>query len=267
MDAAIHQMYYLRLPSGPPTQADIWDGLPTWGGTQPFCTGILITPRCDLAHDKTAVINYLPILPLNEYLLRIGGFVVIEQELNRLKERLRQTARSLDIREVLDMGLPVDEILDLIGQGRLQTSVSNPKQLDKHIAEFRSLSELHGQLISIVDQDILSEADLALANPREVSLHKRDVIRNKLIDTYFLPPCPPLLPSPSVALLRHVYTCEIEALRNLHKLDEKPMRRPERMLRLKSPFIESLVARLAALFTRVGTRDLPQEAVDELADT
>ncbi len=40
---------------------------------------------------------------------------------------------------------------------------------------------------------------------------------------------------------------------------------PVRLMRLKSPYIESLMSRFAALFTRVGTRDLPPELVDEFS--
>jgi hypothetical protein len=37
-------------------------------------------------------------------------------------------------------------------------------------------------------------------------------------------------------------------------------------VRLKSPYVEALVSRMAALFIRVGVRDLPADAVDEFAE-
>jgi hypothetical protein len=74
MPYSILESYYLRLPSGPPTQADIWEGLPAWADQEETCTGLLITPRCDFAHEKTPVVNYLPIIPLKQYVLRFAGF-------------------------------------------------------------------------------------------------------------------------------------------------------------------------------------------------
>ena len=60
---------------GPPNghrTGDIWAGLPSFGlVATPQCRGLLITPRCDLSHDKTDVLTFLPILSCDLYLRRL----------------------------------------------------------------------------------------------------------------------------------------------------------------------------------------------------
>jgi hypothetical protein len=212
MDDSIHEMYYLRLPSGAPTQGDIWGALPAEVGSESNCTGIVITPRCDLAHDKTPAINYLPVISLNEYLRRIGGFDLVEQEMNAVRNRLRQAAAALHVAEVLDVGLPPREIVDLIDQGKLDTSISNTRQRQKQIDEFRTCSERLREVSELLKKDTLSESDLTSLPTRELRRCRLALVRNTSSDSFFLPPCPRLLVAPSVVLLRYIYTCRIEVL-------------------------------------------------------
>jgi hypothetical protein len=270
VDRSIQENYYLRLPSGPPTQADIWEGLPAWAEAEETCTGILITPRCDFAHDKTPVINYLPIISLNKYLLQFGGFGLVEQEIGRIRTNLRNTARSLGILEHLDLGLPPEMLSDLMDQGRLDISQTNATQQEKHLSDFQASSQRLAAASKLLESNVLSESDItAFTNKRELERLTRDVVRNAINDTFFLPPCTAILESPSVVLLRHIYTCRIEIFTTglNGPVDQRstPPRRPERMIRLKSPYIEALVSRLATLFTRVGIRDLPSGMVDAFA--
>ncbi len=39
--------------------------------------------------------------------------------------------------------------------------------------------------------------------------------------------------------------------------------KPERLLRLKSPYLEALMTRFGALFSRVGVRDIPEDQLDK----
>jgi hypothetical protein len=270
MDRSVQENYYLRLPSGLPTQADIWEGLPAWADAEESCTGILITPRCDFAHDKTPVINYLPIVSLKKYLLQFGGFGLVEQEVARIRTSLRNTASSLGILEFLDVGLPPEMLSDLMDKSRIDISQISTTQREKYLSEFQASSERLAAASKLREKSVLSESDItAFTNKRELDRLMRDLVKNAVSDTFFLPPCPAILELPSVVLLRHIYTCRIEILTT--GLDDSlrqgstPPRRPERMMRLKSPHIEALVSRLAALFTRVGTRDLPPSMVNTFA--
>src|SRR5260370_1942303 len=106
------EAYYLRLPPGSPMQGDIWSNLPLPYSVSSVCMGILITPRCDLVHDKTPFANYLPLLPLEEFMALHGSFELLEQELQDAKQALRRVAEPVHMREVVDLELPTAPMLD-----------------------------------------------------------------------------------------------------------------------------------------------------------
>lgn len=54
--------------------AEGYDGKPVWG--------VVITARCDAVHDKTPIINYLPLVRVEDWLSRNGGLLAIEKALS-----------------------------------------------------------------------------------------------------------------------------------------------------------------------------------------
>jgi hypothetical protein len=89
---------------------------------------------------------------------------------------------------------------------------------------------------------------------------RKDAARNRISDLHFLPPYTDLIPRPAVASLRCVMACSANLLdKALETLGDATWsrqvesrlapfatfvaNRPERALRLKSPHIESLMAR------------------------
>src|SRR6267142_4402057 len=94
--------YYLRFPAGPPTQGDIWLNLPCPTVTSTTTVALVITPRCDFAHDKTSVFNYLPAIPLKAY---------VDDALSRLLER-KLVALNHQLHR-LEIPLPAFELLDI----------------------------------------------------------------------------------------------------------------------------------------------------------
>lgn len=98
----VEEAYYLRLPSGSPMQGDIWSNLPQPYSSSPLCAGLVITPRCDLVHDKTLTANYLPLFPLNEFMETRGHHELLEQGLHDAEELLRRAADPLGVKEAVE---------------------------------------------------------------------------------------------------------------------------------------------------------------------
>lgn len=42
--------------------------------------GLIITARCDVAHDKAEILNYIPVVPLERWLLRHGRQIVARRQ-------------------------------------------------------------------------------------------------------------------------------------------------------------------------------------------
>ena len=277
--SGFYDSFYLRVPPGPPTQGDIWTGLSWWAGQAYTCTGLIITPRCDFSHDKTPVVNYLPIVSISDFIQSDGGFRLISREIKKVDEAFKIAARDARVTPFVELGLDVAQIAEIkrsesegpTGSAKLEKQINalleheNRKKSLK--AAFASKRLDDGEL-----KDRVSEKDLTKF------LH--EVVRNNTADVHFMPPCPHLLPSPSVLLLRHVLTSPIVVLTRAGvcrtqedwaaAASADPIAGytadsilPERILRVKSPFLESTMARFAALYGRIGVRDLD---VDEVED-
>jgi hypothetical protein len=268
MDNTISDMYYIQLPTGGPTQGDIWSNLPSRSNESELCDGLVITPRCDFAHSKSPVVNYLPIVSLEKYLLSVACFPQIEQIIGETLDGLRGKVAALNIDYLFDLNVPIDEIQNELEQLKAKGKLAKSKQVEKAITEFDAGIEKLKGLKGLLGQPKLTWDQLtSVLVKKRLYNTQRDLIKNNHADTYFLPPCDGLLEVPSLVLLRHIYTCPIgivEPGRN-GRTDRlgppKTSAAPERLLRLNSPFIESLMAKFAALFTRVGTRDIPDQTV------
>jgi hypothetical protein len=58
--------YYDFLPPNVHRTGDIWKSLPTFGTLScRSAPGIVITPSCDLANNKSETITYIPIISIN----------------------------------------------------------------------------------------------------------------------------------------------------------------------------------------------------------
>jgi hypothetical protein len=272
MDHTISDMYYLQLPMGQATQADIWSNLPSGITGSPACKGLIITPRCDFKHSKSPVLNYLPVISLMDYLLSVACFPHLERAISDARDGLRSRVRPLDLDQLFELNVPIEEIWEQANHLRVTTEVPRSKALEKADTDFETTYRKIQQLMSLLASPQLSLEQLTTAlSHRQISNIQRDLIKNNSADTYFLPPCEGLIEVPSLVLLRHIFTCPISVVERQrhdngsHRGAKVPSRQPapERLLRLKSPFIESLMSKFASLFTRVGTRDIPDLSVQD----
>jgi adenylate cyclase class IV len=171
---------------------------------------------------------------------------------------LKSKASALNLDSLFDLNVPIDEIRAEVARKQIATEQPNFKQIEKARAEFEANYQRIQQLTSLLSKPRLSPIEIRDAiNKKKLSSIQRDLIKNNQSDTYFLPPCNELLERPSLVLLRHIYTCPIEYVYASERGDSAP----ERLVRLDSPFVESLMSKFASLFTRVGTRDIPDSVV------
>ena len=201
MDDTVTDMYYLQLPTGGPTQADVWSNLPTQSGVQDTCTAIIITPRCDFAHSKSPVINYLPLVPLQQYLLTSACFPLIEQAISDTRDLLKSKSGRLGIAHLFDLNVPLEEIVSNLRSSNTSSSERNERHYSTSLREFNDGWQRYVKLT-----DIASKEELKLDEIRQFVKNKqfarlqRDIILNNASDSFFLPPCRGLIEEPSVVL-------------------------------------------------------------------
>lgn len=245
------------------------------------CSGLIITPRCDFSHDKTPVVNYLPIVSVSEFIQSGGGFRLVHRECKKAEDAFKKTATEMRATHLVELGLSVSEIEDLT---RSDSTTVEPGKLAKQLATLREHENRKKALIDALGLKRLTKDQLKDWVPeKEVTKLVNEMVRNNVSDVHFMPSCPPLLPSPSVLLLRHVLTSPISVLKAagscrvqadwMAAMVSNPIPGysqnsllPERILRVKSPFLESAMARFAALYGRIGVRDLDAEELEEFVE-
>ena len=66
--------FYDTNPNAEFSPGDIWSDLPSFGVLpDPLIRGIVVTPVCDFANEKTEAVTYLPFIPLPIFFLRHAG--------------------------------------------------------------------------------------------------------------------------------------------------------------------------------------------------
>lgn len=268
--------YYVRMPSGPIAQGDVWAGLPSVSSDR-LNSGIVITPRCDLAHEKSTVINYLRIVSLHDHCVEDGGIRLIEQEYQRTLDRARSILIEAKMGHLVDIGMPLQEIRDMLLQADSSGLPDGVKRSKYDSTKLSSLLSDAQRLQEMLRTQSFSPDMLRTLIPQKaIRKYKADVIRNSIADLHFLPPYMGFLESPCVVQLRFIMTCSIDVLRSAVRAssgqtvtrsgERAESHIPDRLVRLRSPYFEALMARFAALFGRVGVRDFDQEQIDRYAE-
>jgi hypothetical protein len=169
VDDTISDMYYAQLPTGRPTQADIWSNLPTGIGNRDTCNGLIITPRCDFVHSKSPVLNYLPIVSLEHYLLSTACFTLLEQVINDARAGLRRTAEALGVEHLLELGIPTGEVLGHIKSIQADPTQTKSRQSEKAFREFETNSRRLEMLAALSHKPMLS-LDRDTNNPQSKAI-------------------------------------------------------------------------------------------------
>jgi len=265
--------YYLTLPSGALTQGDIWLDLPSPMLLPVSKVAIVITPRCDFAHEKTPSVNYIPAIGFDDY---IEGALpmLLEREIARLDTQLRDLEIPLPVYEMLELGASTESIVEELGREAEAATLTkrNAADIQRFKENFQKITDLR----KVIDSKIQDPTILGSLIPaRELRKFREQLLKNQINDAHMLPPCIGISSQPLIFLLRHVTSCDIRCVQLAHSclsVEQWESRRnqnlshltpltafksmPERVARLKGPFLEQLVSRFVALFSRVGVPDL-----------
>ncbi len=186
VDDSVTDMYYLQLPTGGPTQADVWTNLPTQRGVKDICTGIIITPRCDFAHSKSPVVNYLPLVPLQQYLLTSACFPLIEQAISDTRDLLKSKSARLGIAHLFDLNVPLEEIVSILRSSNTSSSERNEKHYSTSIREFNDGWQRYVKLTDINNKDELQLDEMRqFVKNKQFMRLQRDIISNNASDSFF----------------------------------------------------------------------------------
>jgi hypothetical protein len=268
--------YYDYLPSPPHKTGDIWTNLPTFGLLkQRFCSGVIITPACDLVNSKTETISYLPIIRIEEWFYH-------RQFYTEVKKQLVKTFQKNGILNFLDAfprrTLPDGETI-IEAKKRLEgmsTSTVYKKillgldhisalQQNNNIIDLKKLSSFFGKedwqkiCVGVIKNSLHGDIHFLPAdgqNKLYSGIQKHSVVLFRY---------PLTIPIRILDLADDPYVAEWEAsLKCLHydyELSGFFINKPLRTSRLKKDFLTELLTRYLALYIRMGSPDFSDETV------
>jgi len=228
-----------------------------------------------LAHDKAPVINYLPLIPFHDHFLFEGGIALMARECRSAATFVTTRAKELNIDKLIDGGVDVSEAL-AVAERQVDPEVWISAKVRTRIAQLKDAVAQHKALFELATQQCITPQQLAShVSDKTLCKVKSDIARNTVVDLHFLPPCGTLFDEAMLVQLRCVASTPREVMEAAMRswsneqwersrahlpahLAAEMITAPTRLARLRSPYLEALMARFGSLFARVGTRDIPE---------
>lgn len=257
--------------------AEEYAGLPVWG--------VVITARCDTTHEKTPIVNYLPVVRIEDWLLGHGGVLSIDRELSEVKNRFKNllTKRQLSTSllevhssiEVAELHFPIPKADGSNKAAKDTKDATDARQLASLVSQFEDC--LRGYL---PNREAIERA--VAESQKSVEMIVRELIGHKLAGYYFLPSIGGLTENCSengyVVLLREVHhmprTGVAQLVEGISKdaSDQLAARGlcfdcfdflcP--VAELDSPWTEHLMQSFCNLFGRIGVADVDRKLVTQI---
>ena len=168
---------------------------------------------------------------------------------------------------LLTIGVPKEEVFNEIMKDYEKSDKKTKTKIDKYKEALEKINAIR----NISEKGVITKEYIErFISSKDIKKHLDIILRNQINDLHFLPACPPLFQNPSVLFLRYLSTCSIDIINmasnciNQEDWDTKCKslsikyfeKKPERLLRLKSPYLENLMNRIGLLYLRIGTPDL-----------
>jgi hypothetical protein len=163
--------------------------------------GLIITARCDVEQDKVRAYNYLPVVPLKDWLARDGKLIIAERLMadaqSRLKNALKENGYSPNI---LETESPRN-VLETLFPAKSSSKENKARDRFMKSCDLYDLATLG--LSTIPDERACSR--MATANPGLRDAVVKELVHHKLNGYYFLDRVEPNgVNAGHVALLREI---------------------------------------------------------------
>jgi hypothetical protein len=282
--------YYDRFPESTHAPGDIWMHLPTHGLLhRKYCSGLVVTPSCDLLNRKVHTVTYVPIIPFRDW---VGSRDFVPEVIHTMSSLVDQLGPiGISSRSALEehetFGSELSKrwlaLRRRLAEGDLNKSLRTAAE--RYVACCNHLKRVsRGKPADHTD------LETCLTKNRWQQI-RTQIVRNAFrTDLYFLPAVDNDLglspiPNNSVALFRYALTVPLSLLdaaqdtsltdwrhaaRSL--ADEEPMARafsrvrPLKCLRLQSRFLPDLLTKFVALYSRLGSPDFTPDTVETLSN-
>lgn len=240
--------------------------------------GLIVTARCDVAHDKARVLNYLPVVSLDDWLHRDGRIILSERLLSDAKGAMEKALKAAGFSPViLETEAPTAVLNTLFPAG-------GDKKLRANFQKGCTRFTLSSQCLKSAPSEKLC-LELAREAPGLRDAVISELVHHKLAGFYFLPAIEPKGPDLGfVVLAREIQMIPrdlaiavadgLEAALYENMCNSTPAFQNKLSItmddfaypvgQLQSPQLEHLLQTFAFLFGRIGLPDPDKSYVDGL---
>ncbi|WP_303852590.1 hypothetical protein [Seleniivibrio woodruffii] len=226
--------------------------------------GVIITARCDLAQAKSSIINFLPIVKLNDWLDIYGLRILKNEILNNNKDQIKNLLKETKIPTTLITTYSEEELINLY-----KTQCKPKKQ--------NNLSELIKEKHMILK--ITDFCSLKTYYNKQVTPFMKRIFKNDVAGHYFLPSIFYNDFEGYIILLREIRHINADICKlfptgfKIQSPDDDLIKKEivknsnEEIYPLaviNSPYIEHIMQSFALLFMRIGVDDLPDTYTNKL---
>lgn len=264
---------------------DIWKNLPSMGLLkQKKCSGIIVTPGCDLANAKVETITYLPLISIRSFFAsRSFYYEVRSQFINLVKDKVPTISEYL-----LKNTLPDIDGVEVLNNIIIETYSKEKAAVVKRIVNgIEILKIICGKNETIESLDKYKD----FFGDKQFKNICIDIIRNSYSnDLHFLPKDEQdiewsSIMEHSVVLFRYPITIPIEVLdiANTNGLSDwngiikkvvgmYPIAQqfqdfqPVKTITLSIEFLSDLLTRFCGLYMRIGSPDFTHDTIHEIAN-
>lgn len=261
-------------------RAEHYNSKPVWG--------VVITARCDTTHEKTPVVNYLPIVTVEDWLACHGGLLAIDREeadcYNRMKLLLSKKGLS---ESLLAVHTPSDVASTHFQFPIEDVNSRQSKEQAKDAGSAKKVADRISTLKECLAQGLPNEKNIKSAivdSKKFIEAVVKDLVAHKLSGYYFIPSIGELSEKTSksgyVVILREVHHVSRQGvialvdgispdLNSTHqayiRFDCFDFAYP--VAELISPWTEHLLQSFCNLFGRIGINDVDKKIVEEISDS
>lgn len=244
--------------------------VPTWG--------VIITARCDTAQEKTPLVNYLPLVRVEDWLERDGGTVILDRALSDLLNRFKALMTTRDFAaSLLEVYSPSEITAEHFA---LPPTPGTSKKVEKELREAQQAADLAAE-IAQVKEALADRPDRALfVRQQLLGCRKwteaviKELFSHRLAGYYFIPDIGDLtdnssalgyvvllreihhIPRPTVSRLVNGVAADANGAVDLAGLCFKSFDFACPVTEIQSPWIEHLMQAFCSLFGRIGIVDL-----------
>lgn len=244
--------------------------------------GLIITARCDVAQNKVAVFNYLPVVSLDNWIHRDGRIILCDRITKTLLGRMRRALKSANFSESIMLTESPEAILETLFPPDL-----SDRSKQKARSAFQELVRDYRQAVEAHESEPSRSLVKQLANQHagERDSLLRELVHQKLNCYYFLPSITPTGSDEGyVVLLREIRHVPRDLAAQIGEgisadeyaalcatkshfsgrlsFEHEPFGMPVGLL--QSPHTEHLMQVFSMLFSRIGLPDPDHSYVENI---